>query len=44
MEIVEKIAAAGVLSRQLSHDEVMKTAARLHDTFQSLTHRILTVV
>jgi hypothetical protein len=44
MKIVEKIAAAGALPRKLSHDEVMETAAWVHDIFQSLIDRILTVV
>ena len=36
--------AAGVLPQKLSHAEVMETAARVHDTFQTLIDRILTVV
>ena len=44
MDIVEKIAAAVALPRKLGHDEVMETAAWVHDTFHSLIDRILTVV
>lgn len=36
--------AAGVLPRKLSHDEVMETAARVHDKFQRLLDRVLLVV
>ena len=36
--------AAGVLPRKLDHSEVMETAARVHDTFQNLIDRILTIV
>lgn len=36
--------AAGVLPQKLSHSEVIETAARVHDTFQTLIDRILTVV
>ena len=36
--------AAGVLPQKLSHQEVMETASRVHDTFQTLIDRILTVV
>ena len=33
--------AAGVSPHQLSHQEVMETAARVHDTFHSLVDLIL---
>ena len=36
--------AAGVLPVKLSHTEVMETANRVHDTFQTLLNLILTVV
>ena len=36
--------AAGVLPVKLSHAEVMETANRVHDTFQTLLNLILTVV
>ena len=36
--------AAGVLPVKLSHAEVMETADRVHDTFQTLLNLILTVV
>ena len=36
--------AAGVLPRKLDHREVMETAARVHDVFQSLLDVVLTVV
>ena len=36
--------AAGVLPQKLNHSEVMETAARVHDTFQTLIDRVVTVV
>jgi len=36
--------AAGVLPQKLSHSEVMETAARVHNTFQTLIDKILAVV
>lgn len=36
--------AAGVLPRKLDHSEVMETAQRVHDTFQTLIDRILCVI
>ncbi len=36
--------AAGVLPQKLSHEEVMETAARVHDTFQNMLDVILMVV
>lgn len=36
--------AAGVLPQKLSHSEVMETASRVHDTFQTLIDTILTVI
>ena len=36
--------AAGVLPQKLSHSEVIETAARVHNTFQTLIDRVLTVV
>ena len=36
--------AAGVLPQKLTHQEVMDTAARVHDTFQSLLDLVLGVI
>ena len=36
--------AAGVLPQKLSHDEVVETAARVHDTFHRLLELVLTVI
>lgn len=36
--------AAGVLPRKLVHEEVMETAARVHDTFQQLLELVLAVI
>ena len=36
--------AAGVLPQKLTHDEVMETAARVHDTFQQVLELALAVI
>ena len=36
--------AAGVLPQKLTHDEVMETAARVHDTFQQVLELVLAVI
>ena len=36
--------AAGVLPQKLTHDEVMETAARVHDTFQQVLELMLAVI
>ena len=36
--------AAGVLPRKLVHEEVMETAARVHDTFQQLVELVLAAI
>ena len=36
--------AAGVLPRKLDHSEVVETASRVHDTFQSLLDLVLTAL
>ena len=36
--------AAGVLPQKLVHEEVMETAARVHDTFQQLLELVLAVI
>ena len=36
--------AAGVLPQKLVHEEVMETAARVHDTFQQLLELVLAAI